>query len=222
MTDSRRRDGRARPAAPARPTLSDAEIDELDALLAAVPAPLQPLDLPALDGFLVGVLLQPRRVPLSRWLPFTTDEAGRPLPVEWKGAERLQELLKRRHAELDGLIEQRTWFDPWVLPDEEDTSPHAVVQPWVLGFATACGEFIELTEGPLAQEPELIEALAQVYQHLDPEDLEDADALVAEIDTLEPPATLEEAVESLVRGSLLLADVSRPRRPAQGRGPRRR
>ena len=57
---------------------------------------------------------------------------------------------------------------------------------------------------------ELIEALAQIYQHLDPADLEDAQALIAEIDSLEPPASMEEAVESLVRGCLLLADVSRP------------
>ncbi|MFM2186795.1 MAG: hypothetical protein RIR43_1367, partial [Pseudomonadota bacterium] len=43
--------------------MSDAELDELDALLAQVPAPLQALDLSGLDGFLAGVLLQPRRIP---------------------------------------------------------------------------------------------------------------------------------------------------------------
>ena len=56
----------------------------------------------------------------------------------------------------------------------------------------------------------MIEALAQLYQHLDPADLEDADALLAEIESLEPPASMEEAVESLVRGCLLMADLSRP------------
>src|SRR5512145_2039653 len=42
--------------------LGDAERDELEALLEALPPPLDPLDLSALDGFLVGVLLQPQVV----------------------------------------------------------------------------------------------------------------------------------------------------------------
>jgi len=33
-----------------------------------------------------------------------------------------------------------------------------------------------------------------LYQHLDAEDLEDADELLAEIDSIEPPADLTEAV----------------------------
>ena len=42
------------------------------------------------------------------------------------------------------------------------------------------------------------------------DDLEDADDLIEEIESLEPPADLSEAVEELVRATLLLADVSRP------------
>lgn len=204
--------------APAR-ALLESELQELDELLAQVPAPLQPLDLTALDGFLAGVLLQPQRIPASRWLPLATDEQGRALPAGWPARVRLQALIERRHAELDALIDGRQWFDPWLTDVEEGTLPTEAVQPWVLGFAAACGEFPALTEGPGSHEPELIEALAQIYQHLDPADLEDADALLEEIDTLEPPASMEEAVESLVRGCLLLADVSRPMRskPAQRR-----
>jgi uncharacterized protein len=50
-----------------------------------------------------------------------------------------------------------------------------------------------------------------LYSHFDPEDLEDADDLLPLIDELEPAATLADAVEDLVRCSLLLADVTRPR-----------
>jgi uncharacterized protein len=65
----------------------------------------------------------------------------------------------------------------------------------------------------------LLEPLAALYMHLDPDDLEDADDLLAEIDTLEPPRTLAEAVEGLVSATLMLADVSRPRRtPPRGPG----
>ena len=49
--------------------------------------------------------------------------------------------------------------------------------------------------------------LALLYRHLDVDDLEDADALLAEIESLEPPADLAAAVEELVRATLLLADV---------------
>ena len=38
----------------------------------------------------------------------------------------------------------------------------------------------------------------------------DADDLIEEIESLEPPADLSEAVEELVRATLLLGDVSRP------------
>ena len=70
--------------------------------------------------------------------------------------------------------------------------------------------------------------LALIFRHLDPDDLEDADDLLVEIDSLEPPTDLADAVEGLVRATLLLADVGRPvagpARPARpgGRAPRRR
>jgi uncharacterized protein len=56
----------------------------------------------------------------------------------------------------------------------------------------------------------MTEPLALLYRHLDPDDLEDADELIAEIETLEPPVDLTDAVEGLVRATLLLADIGRP------------
>jgi uncharacterized protein len=85
--------------------------------------------------------------------------------------------------------------------------------PWVAGFATACAHFPALMA---LDDPALLEPLAVLYMHLDPEDLEDADALIAEIETLEPPQDLPEAVEGLVRSTLLLADVSRPQKKKPG------
>jgi len=190
---------------------------ELDDLLAQVPHPLVPLDLSSLDGFLMGVLLQPQPVAPQRWLPWVSDEEGRGLPAHWAHAQRLQGLVLQRYALLNQAIEQRQWFDPWLFDVSPETPPQQAVEPWVLGFATACGIFPDLTEGKLQDHPEFDEALAQLYQHLDPQDLEDADKLIAAIETLEPPQTMEEAVESLVRGCLLLADVSRPRRQGAGR-----
>jgi uncharacterized protein len=154
-------------------------------------------------------------------------------------AQRLHALARRRHATLDAAIQARRWFDPWVFEldeapsaapepaaaDDDDMPPPIdAVYPWVAGFAAALEIFPDL----MATEPaRLIEPLALVYRHLDPDDLEDADDLLAEIESLEPPLDLTEAVEGLVRATLLLADISRPlgandrgARAAGLRGPR--
>ena len=216
------------------PPLDDAERDALEALLDAVPAPLEPLDVVMLDGFLCGVLVQPQRVPAERWLAHVSDIEGRPLPPGFD-AVRLQGLVLRRHAELEAAIRRRRWFDPWVfeLEDDDPADPGAAVYPWVAGLATALETFPALLR---REGPALTEALALVYRHLDPDDLEDADDLREAIDALEPPEDLAEAVEDLVRATLLLADVAavggapppvrsrgdRRRPPSGGRAPSRR
>jgi uncharacterized protein len=189
--------------------LTDADLAELQSLLDGLPAPLEPLDVSALDGYLVGVLLQPKGVPAARWLPHVHDVDGRAAP-RGVSLQRLQTLAQRRHAELAQAIAARQWFDPWVFElDDPAATPSQAVLPWVAGFATAMALFPALTA--LDDGPALLEPLAVIYAALDPDDLEDADRLLAEIETLEPPATLAEAVEDLVRSTLLLADVSQPR-----------
>ena len=192
--------------------LSDAERDRLEALLDAVPPPLEPFDLSALDGFLVGVLLQPRAVPPARWLPFVPDAEGRS-PPPGLALGPLQALVQRRHAELERAIAARQWFDPWVFELEADEQgdeplPSQVVLPWVAGFSAALEVFPALLQ---IDDAALREPLAVLYANFEPEDLEDVDDLRELIDEIAPPETVAEAVENLVRCSLLLADVSRPR-----------
>ncbi len=209
------------------PPWSERDLDQLQALLDSVPAPLEPLDVSMLDGFLCGVLLQPRPLPPKKWWPYVMDGQGR-LPPGTFDTRELEQLVGRRHSELNRAIDQRSWFDPWVFelhdessqehPSEDESGDHAPVvdalHPWVAGFAAACEVFPELME---LDESKTTEPLALIYQHFDANDLEDADALLAEIETLEPPEDLTEAVEQLVRATLLLADVSRPvKSPAAG------
>lgn len=194
------------PSSAALRPLDDDERDALERLLHELPAPLEPLDISALDGYLCGVLLQPQTVPAEHWQRFMLDDQGRepiaPTPP------RLLDLALRRHAELRGAINARQWFDPWVFELEDDASPALCVSPWVAGFSLATEVFPQLTR---LDSPALTEPLALLYRHLDPEDLEDVDeALAAEIESYEPAATLEEAVEDLVRATLLLADIVRP------------
>ncbi len=115
--------------------LSDAERDQLEALLDALPPPLDPMDLSALDGFLVGVLLQPRAIARERWLRHVPDLDGQALPAGLK-VDLLQALVLRRHAELERAIAARQWFDPWVFELEADAggempSVSQVVLPWI-------------------------------------------------------------------------------------------
>jgi uncharacterized protein len=191
---------------------------ELDALLGSLPPQHDALDVVMLDGYLCGVLLQPRPVPEAAWFARVTDLDGKPAPAGFDSA-RLAALVRRRYAELNGAIGRRDWFDPWVYELEEDVSPSETVLPWVAGFAAAVDTFTDLMD---RHEDAIVEPLATLYRHFDPEDLEDADALLAEIETLELPVDLPEAVEDLVRSVLLIADVSRPRAaaPDRPRGPR--
>ncbi len=203
--------------------MSEQEIDELESILDSVPEPLEPLDVSMLDGYLCGVLIQPMRVPISQWLTFVTDVEGGVLPPRFD-VTRLRELATRRYDELNDAIARRQWFDPWVFELEgddeqapaddgfgdegaEDSASIDAVYPWVAGFATALDLFPELMKRDAKA---LTEPLALVYRHLSPDDLEDADDLLEEIESLEPPVDLSEAVEGLVRATLLLADVGRP------------
>jgi len=198
--------------------LTDADLARLETLLDSLPAELQPLDVSALDGFLCGVLLQPRPVAPGRWLPLVCDLDGRPAPGG-PALQELQALVQRRHAELNQAVAQRQWFDPWIYQLEGDGPPSECVLPWVAGFAAALEAFPGLTA---LDDPELVEPLALAFMHFDPSDLEDAAALVAVIETLEPPTDLAEAVQDIVRALMLMADVTRPRVVARRPGPPRR
>jgi uncharacterized protein len=216
------RDNRAMPAPEeASAPLSDAEMAQLERLLDRIPAPAEPLDVMMLDGYLCGVLLQPKVVPEAQWWRHVVDVDGRSIPLGFDD-EPLRALVRRRHAELDAAIRERQWFDPWVFELDDEEDPLETVMPWVAGFATAMEFFPALMR---SDSPELAEPLAVLYRCFDPEDLEDAEELLALIEELEPPADLAEAVESLVNSVLLLADVTRPlasTRPRRAAPPRPR
>jgi uncharacterized protein len=228
-------------AAPLAPVWDETRWQDIEQALLDVPAPLEPLTLDMVDGYLAGVLLQPRRPDPAAWMAHVLDAEARLPPASWRHSQacaRLQDLLWERFQELDAAIEARQWFDPWIFDDADEvgaaresqtvtepgaeSSPDAEVavvpafgsvQAWVLGFAAAQEPFPELME---MDDALITEPLALMYQHLDPDDLEEADALLAEIESIEPPEDLSDAVECVVRAVLLLADVSRPlakRRP---------
>lgn len=202
-------------AAPAPAPDPEALQRQLDAL----PAPAEPLDVVMQDGFLCALLLRDTPPAVSAWLPWVLDIAGRSLPAA--AVAPVQALLEQRLQFLRAAVALRQWFDPWVFELEDDAAPADAVVPWAAGFALAA----ERWPLPLPRDPAGDEALALIYQYLDPEDWPVAASLAERIDELEPPGTLSEAVEDLVRAVLLLSDLTGPRassrRPPKPRSIRR-
>ncbi|HEY3634376.1 MAG TPA: UPF0149 family protein [Caldimonas sp.] len=165
--------------AAAEQDLRDPEFAELDALLAAIPEPLEPLDAVMLDGFLCGVLVQPVLPEVEDWLPYVFDAGGH----RWGEAEpsheqrRARALVLRRHAALNRAIAEVGGFDPCVLmPDEGDDVEAAggdpivaAVGPWVAGFEQALHLLPALVE---LDDPTVAAVLARLFRFL-PDDAGD-------------------------------------------------
>jgi uncharacterized protein len=200
--------------------LNDAELDELAQLLDATPAPLQPLDVLMLDGYLAGVLVQPRVVPVDEWLPPVFDVERRALPVDtgpiWR--QRITALITRRRDALNAGISEDGFFDP-VIVDVDQLAPaseYDAVQspvsrallPWAAGFQWAQDCFPDLED---TADDAVGAAVSRIYRHLPPQD--DADkALLTTLDREHPLTDLDAAIDDLVQATVELWDLTAQRR----------
>lgn len=212
---------RAMPLPPSRNLthdLNDAECAELDELLAATPAPLEPLDAVMLDGFLCGVLVQPVLLEAATWLPHVFDLEDTPLPDDVDAAwqQRTTALILRRHAALNHALAEDGWFDPLVLEPDADAAPvdaagnpiSQALIPWVAGFQHAALCFPDLMEMP---DDAVMNALARLYRHL-PAETADEREVVATLEREHPLATLDDAIEDLIVTVADLYDLTRDAR----------
>lgn len=217
--------------------LTDAEFAELDELLATTPAPLQALDASMLDGYLCGVLVQPRLIDIDEWLPNIFDYDGGVLPegVDATWLARIRELVERRHTALNRSMVEDGWFDPVVLDldesseaeeeaatpvgeDEEQAQARATydsmslisrtLMPWVAGFQHAALCFPELSE---LDDDAVMAALARLYRHL-PAETDEEKEIVATLDREHPLTDLDDAIEELVVTVADLCDLTEERR----------
>jgi uncharacterized protein len=210
--------------------LTDAEIGELDDLLAAIPEPLQALDVVMLDGYLCGVLAQPVLIDASEWLPPALDwnwgdpeqpGAGHTLEPEtpgWHPAkhERLLGLVARQHAVLERQLREDAWFDPLVMqPEDEQGQPlegaaaiAPALAPWAVGFEHALNQFSALEAMSHSELPDL---LACLRRHL-PEQEGDDLAYTKALDAEHPLRSLDEAIDDLVGNVVAVCDLARGER----------
>lgn len=206
--------------------LTDTDVVALDELLARIPEERDPLDAAMLDGFLVGVLLQPEPVPQSQWLPFVFDAQGGAvaLPADVDRA-RITDLIMRRYNELAACVAGREPFDPIVFELEDDAGRTvtgkagiAALEPWAVGFASALSAFPAL-QTAYDRDDELAAAVVGVLRHLPPTDDADADeraeydAQQRDLERDAPLADLDDAIDEVVACVLDAAEITRPNRP---------
>jgi uncharacterized protein len=207
---------------------ADDGLSAIETQLDAAPAGWQPLSASAIDGYLAALALLPQTLPIARWLNDLLDDPPRPgAAPPW--ARGLHEPLLQRAGAWRRAVLARRWLDPWLFDSAREPSDaqtveqpaeqaRAAARPWVLGFALAVDAHLPRLQQPAA---DALEPMALLYLHFEPDELEDADALLQEIASLEPPADLEEAAHDIVASVFHLADalgVPAPPAPGSHRG----
>jgi uncharacterized protein len=173
-----------------------------------------------LDGYLVGVLVQPRVVTIDEWLLPVFDLEGRALPddtdAHWLA--RCRTLIERRQLALNAAISEDGWFDPLIVDTDRapPISEYDPVQspvsrallPWAAGFHCAQERFRDLGD---SDDDAIASALARIYRHL-PAETDEAREIVAVLDREHPLATLDEGIEDLVLAAVDLWDLTHRQR----------
>jgi uncharacterized protein len=196
--------------------LSEAELAELDALLATVPEPLEPLDAVMLDGFLCCVIVQPAIVDADAWLPYVFDAGGHRWGEAEPGEEqrRARALVLRRHAALNRSLAEVGGFEPLLLQPDADNADEqqraaedpigSILRPWVAGFEQALQVLPALAD---LDDSQVRSSLARVLQFL-PDDAADA----APPPKAKSAMSLDQAIDHVIGGVAELYEWTLPLR----------
>jgi uncharacterized protein len=174
--------------------LNNADLDALNSLLAHTPPPLEPMDAVVIDGYLAGVAVQPRIVPIADWLPGVFDLEGRALPRDHDPAwlARCRALIERRFEVMNADLADSAWFDPVIVdidtmpPPSEYEAPKTdaarALGPWLFGFRLALERFRDLHD---RADDKVAKALANLDALMTRDDANRAvDELVSTVATL--------------------------------------
>jgi len=118
--------------------LSNEEIDELDAFLMSDATPDDCMDIVTLDGFLTALVIGPKLVPPSVWLPLVWGGEKEPVFDSSVQAKHIIVILMRRFNDISRMFgEAPTGFEPLLYTREVDGETEWIGDDWCVGFMEA-------------------------------------------------------------------------------------
>jgi uncharacterized protein len=118
--------------------LSDAEIGELGAFLMSEATSDECMDLVTLDGFLTALVVGPRLVAPSVWLPMVWGDTSEPVFESKDQAEWIISLLLRRMNMISNMFGKNSaGFEPLLYEREVKGTRFWLADDWCFGFIRA-------------------------------------------------------------------------------------
>lgn len=194
--------------------LTNAELTELDELLAQLDEKNIAMDASEADGFMTAVLLLPNEVLPKDWMPciFSADPLHAHL-LSPKKQNRLEELLYRRYLDIDHTLSQGDALDPIVFDPEDDEGnllqgeeSIVALQPFALGFLAAAQTWNGLID---TDNEKIASALVGIWRHLPEEALGDFREIQQTLLSESPLEDLDDAIKDLALSVAEIASVTR-------------
>ncbi|QID19820.1 UPF0149 family protein [Nitrogeniibacter mangrovi] len=113
-------------------SLSEAELDELESLLASDAVPDDCMSLEMLDGYLAAVTVSPRPLETVEWLPSVWSDTEA-LPTGG-GVQRLLTLILRYHDEIAQTLGDPDGWEPFCYASDETADEVRLGDEWMTGF----------------------------------------------------------------------------------------
>ncbi len=169
--------------------LNDDEWAQLDQAVGAL-RPRQ-VDVGWLDGYLVGLSLQPQPPSEAVWLSTALGS----MPQD----HQVTRLSHQRLRALRAALRNQVWWDPFIRAQASEAEPTSaellseIVRPWVAGLEQSLHDF---ALPQVEDNPAWMMVLARLYRHLPASDDQDRE-VIAMLNEAHPLSTLEDAVDEL-------------------------
>jgi len=172
-------------------SISDEEIDLLDAFLLSDHVHESAMTLSELDGFLTGVLIGPELILPSEWMPVVWGEEA-PEFENAEQAETISTLIIARYNQINsGLNQAPPKIEPLITEDHNDD---LLGEIWATGFVTAIEirpkSWMPIFDSDHAAAVSLVMALADPGRIHELTEDEDAQSVLMNSITAELPTTI--------------------------------
>ncbi len=112
--------------------LNEAELDELESLLASDMVPDDCMSLEMLDGYLAGVVVSPQPLDVAAWLPGVWSDSEE--MASGAGVQRLLTLVLRYHDEVANTLGDPEGWEPFCYATELGDEATRLGDEWMTGF----------------------------------------------------------------------------------------